>query len=100
MQPVSSQRGRIRPDSFITMGYIGPSRTPMSETATAPPIRDGTSHTTSSRLVVIESVGVKASQERQEESEPDSEEHVNEYRTPLAYLWGHTSERQTSRRCS
>jgi hypothetical protein len=72
----------------------------MSETATAPPIRDGTSHTTSSRLVVIESVGVKASQERQEESEPDSEEHVNEYRTPLAYLWGHTSERQTSRRCS
>ena len=60
MQPVSSQRGRIRPDSFITMGYIGPSRTPMSETATAPPIRDGTSHTTSSRLVVIESVGVNA----------------------------------------
>jgi hypothetical protein len=65
MQPVSSQRGRIRPDSFITMGYIGPSRTPMSETATAPPIRDGTSHTTSSSLVVIESVGVKASQVRQ-----------------------------------
>lgn len=64
MQPVSSQRGRIRLDSFITMGYIGPSRTPMSETATAPPIRDGTSHTTSSSLVVIESAGVKASQER------------------------------------
>ena len=86
MQPVSSQRGRIRPDSFITMGYIGPSKTPMNETATAPPIRDGTNHTTSSRLVVIESVGVKAPQERQDDSEPDSEEHVNEYRKPLAYL--------------
>jgi hypothetical protein len=55
MQAVSSQRGRIRPDWFMTMGYIGPRRTPMSETATAPPIRDGTSHTTSSRLGVIES---------------------------------------------
>jgi hypothetical protein len=71
----------------------------MSETATAPPIRDGTSHTTSSRLVVIESVGVNASQERQEGSEPDSEDHVNEYRTPLAYLWGHSSKSQTPRRC-
>ena len=99
MQPVSSQRGRIRPDSFITIGYIGPSRTPMSETATAPPIKDGTNHTTSSRLVVNESAGIKASQERQEESEPDSEDHVNEYRMSLAYLWGRTSERQTSRRC-
>jgi len=72
----------------------------MSETATAPPMRDGTTHTTSSRLIVIESVGVKASQERQEESEPDSEDQVNEYRKPLAYLWGHTFERQTSKRCS
>jgi hypothetical protein len=95
MQPVSNQRGRIRPDWFITMGYIGPSRTPMSETATAPPIRDGMSHTMSSRLVEIESVRVKASQERQGESEPDSEEHVNEYRKPLANLWRHTSEPQT-----
>jgi hypothetical protein len=93
MQPVSSQRGRIRPASFITMGYIGPSTTPTSETATAPPMRDGTSHTMSSRLVVIESVGVKASLERQEQSAPDSEEHVKEYHKPLAYLWGHTSER-------
>ena len=100
MQPVRSQRGRIRPDSFITMGYIGPSRTPMRETATAPPIRDGTSHTTSSRLVVVESVGVEVFQVREEESKPDSKEHVNEYRKPLAYLWGHISERQTSRRCS
>lgn len=53
IQPVSSQRGRTRPDWFITIGYIGPSRMPTSETATAPPMRDGTSHTTSSRLGVI-----------------------------------------------
>lgn len=100
MQPVSSQRGRIRPHSFITMGYIGPSRAPMSETATAPPIRDGTNHTTSSRLVVIESAGDKASQTGQGENGPDSEEHINEYSKSLAYLWGYPSERQTSTRCS
>jgi hypothetical protein len=84
MQPVSSQRGKIRPASFITMGYIGPSRTPTSETATAPPIRDGTNHTTSSRLGVIESAGVK--RRKKKASEPNSEGNINEYYEPLAYL--------------
>ncbi len=50
MQLVSRQRGRTRPASFMTIGYIGPSRTPTSETVTPPPIRAATSQTTSSRL--------------------------------------------------
>ena len=83
MQGVSNQRGRMRPDSFITMGYIGPSRTPMSETATAALIREGTSQTTSSRLASNVSAGAKRPEKR---SEPDSEGHVNEYREPLADL--------------
>lgn len=37
-------------DPYIARGYIGPRRTPTSETATPPPINEGTSHTTSSRL--------------------------------------------------
>jgi hypothetical protein len=76
------------------MGYIGPSRTPMSETATAPPIRDGTSHTTSSSLGVVESAIQRALSGLKEKSEPDSEEHVDEYCQPLAYLWGDASEFQ------
>ena len=83
MQPVSSQRGRMRPDTFIIMGYIGPSRTPTSETATAPPMREGTSQTTSSRLGVSGSAGVNVLKGK---AEPDGEEHVDEYRAPLANL--------------
>ena len=49
--PVSSQRGKIREASFIKIGYIGPSRTPTIETATAPPTREGTNQTTSSSLI-------------------------------------------------
>jgi len=62
--------------------------------------RDEPYHELETTVVVVESVGVKASQERQEESEPYSEEHVNEYRKPFAYLWGHISERQTARGCT
>jgi len=35
----------------MAMGYIGPKRTPITETATAPPTRDGTSQTTSSNAI-------------------------------------------------
>lgn len=35
----------------MAMGYIGPKRRPTIETATAPPIRDGTSQTTSSNAI-------------------------------------------------
>jgi hypothetical protein len=75
----------MRPDSFITIGYIGPSRTPTSETAIAPPIRDGTSQTTSSRL----GISILAGEAHlTEESEPDSEEDIDEYREALADLKG------------
>lgn len=52
IEPVSSQGGIRRPVSFMRMGYIGPSTKPTKETATASPMRDGTSHTTSSSLIM------------------------------------------------
>jgi hypothetical protein len=75
----------MRPDSFITIGYIGPSRTPTSETATAPPIREGTSQTTSSRLAISVLAGEA---HLIEESEPDGEDNINEYREAVADLKG------------
>lgn len=53
MEPVRSHLGRTRPAWFIAMGYIGPKRSPTMETATAPPIREGTSQITSSSLLKI-----------------------------------------------
>jgi hypothetical protein len=50
IDPDKSHRGTIRPAWFMTMGYMGPRTTPIKETETAPPMRDGTNHTTSSRL--------------------------------------------------
>ena len=51
MEPVSSQGGIRREDSFMRMGYIGPKTKPTNETAMAPPTREGTSQTMSSKLV-------------------------------------------------
>jgi hypothetical protein len=50
IEPVRIHLGSIRPAWFMAMGYIGPRSIPIIETATAPPMRDGTSQTTSSSL--------------------------------------------------
>lgn len=42
--------GRMRAAWFVMIGNMGPRKNPMKETATASPMSDGTSHTTSSRL--------------------------------------------------
>lgn len=47
---VRIQRGKMRPVWFMAMGYMGPSRTPMIDMATALPIRDGTNQMVRSRL--------------------------------------------------
>jgi hypothetical protein len=59
MQPIATVRileGRIRPPWLTIIGYIGPRKKPMNETATAFPIRDLVCHTTISRLVVDENL--------------------------------------------
>lgn len=50
MDPVRIHRGRTRPAWFIAIGYMGPRRTPTSETATAFPMSEGTNQITNSRL--------------------------------------------------
>ena len=50
IHPVKIHGGRILAEWFMTIGYMGPRRTPTKETATAPPRSEGTSQTTSSRL--------------------------------------------------
>ena len=51
MLGVRSHAGRMRPAWFMAMGKKGPRRTPTRDTATPPPMREGTSQTTSSRLL-------------------------------------------------
>ena len=51
IEPVSSQRGKIREAWFIKIGYMGPNKTPTMETATAPPTREGMNQTMSSSLI-------------------------------------------------
>jgi hypothetical protein len=50
MEPVRIFLGKTRPAWFMQSGYIGPSKTPTSDTATAFPMRDGTNQMTSSSL--------------------------------------------------
>ena len=50
MDPVSNQGGKSFPVSFIKIGYIGPKKNPIMDTATALPINEGTNQTTSSSL--------------------------------------------------
>jgi hypothetical protein len=52
--PVSNQRGTTRRQWFIAIGYIGPSNTPTTQTATASPIRDGTNHMINSKLPEVD----------------------------------------------
>lgn len=49
--PVKSHFGMISPDCLIRIGYMGPSRRPMNETASAFSSRDGTTQTVTSSLV-------------------------------------------------
>ena len=51
MHPVRSQGGRTCRAWFITSGYMGPSNIPTNETASAPPMSEGTNHTTISSLL-------------------------------------------------
>ena len=44
--PAMSSGGRTPPAWFMTMGKMGPRKRPTRETATAPPIREGTNQTT------------------------------------------------------
>ena len=48
--PVRSQRGRIPVDCFIRIGYIGPRRSPINETAIPFSTSEGTSQTVTSSL--------------------------------------------------
>jgi len=50
IEPVKIHRGRTREAWFMTMGYIGPSRTPTMDTATALPMSEGTSQMVISKL--------------------------------------------------
>lgn len=47
---VRIQRGRMRPVWFMAMGYMGPSRMPTMDMATALPIKEGTNQMVRSRL--------------------------------------------------
>lgn len=52
IDPVRIQRGRMREAWFMAIGYIGPSKAPMIDTAIAFPTSDGTNQMTSSSLVI------------------------------------------------
>ena len=49
-QPVSNHRGRMLVEWFIRIGYMGPIRSPMKETAIAFSTSEGTTHTVTSSL--------------------------------------------------
>lgn len=51
--PVSSQRGRTFFAWLTTIGYIGPMRTPITDTATAFSMREGTAQMVASRLMTV-----------------------------------------------
>ena len=50
--PAMSSGGKTPPAWFMTIGKIGPRKSPTSETATAPLRKEGTSHRTSDSPIV------------------------------------------------
>ncbi len=89
MHPVSSHGGSTRAAWLMTMGYMGPSSRPTKEMATPPPMSEGTSHTTSSRLAegqrMSNNVGIF--------DVPDCDDGVEEDSTALSDLNGEGSVR-------
>jgi len=63
------------------MGYMGPRTTPTMETATAPPMRDGTSQTMSSNIQ-----GHQSRQRQPKLNLPNGEKAVNEHDPTFADL--------------